>query len=176
MNNLKRFAFRVIMQNRFKNTRKIRVDKHVQFFAVCPSVWDVLIIQKFVHAERVLHLPFHQPVGKVNKARSVRTAQKKFEFIKMRVNDANKGLHRFFRNRPDVFGISRVKAVKAFIRSRLIFILDTLDGRFHERRKKRLFVLKMTVKRTGRYARLLTQIPQVCALVAVPQKHLFAAF
>ena len=54
MHNFKRFILRVIMQNRFKNTRKIGMDKHVQSFSINPAVFDMLFIQKFVHAERIL--------------------------------------------------------------------------------------------------------------------------
>ena len=54
MHNFKRFILRVIMQNRFKNTRKVRMNEHVQFFSINPVVWDMLFIQKFVHTVCIL--------------------------------------------------------------------------------------------------------------------------
>jgi len=48
------------------------------------------------------------------------------------VNDADKCFYRFFRNCPNVFRVSHTQAMKALIRSGLVCILNTLDGRLHQ--------------------------------------------
>ena len=98
MHNFKRFILRVIMQNCFKNTRKVRMDQHVQFFSINPAVFDMLFVQKFVHTVCVLQFPFDKPVGKIDIRCAIRAAQKEFELIKMRVNDADKCFYRLCRN------------------------------------------------------------------------------
>ena len=145
MNYLQRFVPCVIVQNRFKNTGKIGVDKHMQFFSVYSAVCDIFFIQKFVHAERVLQLPFNQPVGKINVAGSVRAAQKELELIEVCVNNTDKRLYRFRRNRPYFFRISRTETVKAFVRCRLVFGTDTIDRRLYQRRKKCFLVLAQSI-------------------------------